>query len=188
MASEREAWKIVESEVVIQTRHLRLRRDTIELPGGDRIHDYYVRESRGFSVVFALDPAERVVLVRQYKHGIGQSVLELPAGAIDPGETAVACAQRELAEETGYVGDPPLPEHIGSFVYDPTSANTRYDLFVVRNARPLRAQQLDPTEAIAVELATFEELRRYVRDGTIAVAAHVASIYYALDRLGKLAR
>jgi ADP-ribose pyrophosphatase len=183
---EREAWKIVESELVIQTRHLRLRRDTIELPGGELVRDYFVRESRGFSVVFAMTRDERVVLVRQYKHGIGQHLLELPAGAIDPGEEPRACARRELAEETGYVGSPADPEHIGSFVYDPTSSNTRYHLFLARDCKPLGRQELDLTERITVELATLAELRRFVGDGTIDVGAHVASIYYTLDRLGKL--
>jgi len=184
---EREGpWKIVESELVIQTRHLRLRRDTVELPGGQRVADYFVRESRGFSVVFALTRDERVVLVRQYKHGIGESLLELPAGAIDPGETPAACARRELAEETGYAGEPEEPEHLGSFVYDPTSSNTRYHLFLARNCRAVGRQKLDPTEAISVELATLDDVRRFVRDGTIEVGAHVASVYYTLDRLGKL--
>jgi 8-oxo-dGTP pyrophosphatase MutT (NUDIX family) len=186
MEPEREAWKIVDSELVIATSHLRLRRDTVELPGGDLVHDYFVRESRGFSIVFALTRDERVVLVRQYKHGIGQSLLELPAGAIDPGESPQACARRELSEETGYVGTPPEPEHIGSFVYDPTSSNTRYHLYLARGAERLGQQQLDATEQITVELATLDELRGFVRDGTISVGAHVASIYYTLDKLGKL--
>jgi ADP-ribose pyrophosphatase len=184
--AETDAWKILESEIVIQTRHLRLRRDTIELPTGELVRDYFVRESRGFSIVFALTPGERVVLVRQYKHGIGESLLELPAGAIDPGETPSACAQRELAEETGYAGNPAEPEHLGSFVYDPTSSNTRYHLFLVRDCEPAGEQKLDPTEQISVELASLAELRSFVRDGRIEVGAHVASIYYTLDRLGKL--
>ena len=180
------AWNVVDSEIVIETPYLRIRRDEIELPGGKRIRDYYVRESRGFSIVFALTRDERVVLVRQYKHGIGQSLLELPAGAIDPGETPSSCARRELAEETGYAGNPPEPQHLGSFVYDPTSSNTRYHLFLCRDCDPSGRQELDPTEQISVELATLDQLRSFVRDGTIEVGAHVASIYYALDRLGKL--
>lgn len=174
------------SDVVIETPFIRLRRDRIELPGGKLIDDYYVRESRGFTIVFALTPDERVVLVRQYKHGIGTTLLELPAGAIDPGEAPAACARRELAEETGYVADPPELELAGSFVYDPTSSTTRYQVFIGRNARPLVATSFDETEDIAVELATLDQVRAYVRDGTIQVGAHVASIYYVLDRLGKL--
>jgi len=177
---------VVDSEIVIETPYLRIRRDEIELPGGKRIRDYYVRESRGFSIVLAVTPDEHVVLVRQYKHGIAASVLELPAGAIDPGETPATCARRELAEETGYVGDPPDPELLGSFVLDPTGSTTRYHLYVVRNARPLQPQALDDTEQIEIELATFDDLRRFVRDGTIDVGPHVASIYFALDKFGRL--
>jgi 8-oxo-dGTP pyrophosphatase MutT (NUDIX family) len=186
MAEQRGPWKIVESEVVVDSKHLRLRRDLIELPGGQRIADYYVRESRGFAIVFALTADERVVLVRQYKHGIGASLLELPAGGIDPGEEPAACARRELAEETGYVADPPDLEWAGSFIFDPTSATTRYHVYIGRNVRKLLPTSFDQTEDIAVELATLEDVRRFARDGTIAVGVHVATLYYVLDRLGKL--
>jgi ADP-ribose pyrophosphatase len=180
------AWRIVESRVVIETPHLRLRRDEIELPNGIRIGDYYVRESRGFTIVFAVTPDERVVLVRQYKHGIAEAILELPAGALDFDETPEACARRELGEETGYVAGTPSLEHMGTFIYDPTSSTTRYHLYLARDARPLLATSFDETEDIEIQLATFDELRRYVRDGTIEVGVHVASIYYVLDRLGRL--
>lgn len=180
-----DGWRIVESQIVIETPHLRLRCDEIELPSGKRIGNYYVRESRGFAIVFAITPHDRVVLVRQYKHGIGRSVLELPAGAIDEGERPEECAHRELAEETGYVADGPL-EHAGTFVYDPTSSTTYYHLYVARGAEPTATQMFDETEEIQVELATFDQLRAFVRDGTIEVGAHVASVYYVLDRLGRL--
>ncbi|MBD5655632.1 MAG: NUDIX hydrolase [Candidatus Eremiobacteraeota bacterium] len=179
-------WQIVESEIVIETPHLRLRRDSIELPDGNRIGDYYVRESRGFCVVFALTTSDHVVLVRQYKHGIGQTLLELPAGGIDGGETPAECARRELAEETGYVAEAGGLEHVGTFIFDPTSSTTRYHVFVARNARKAVATKFDATEDIAVELATIEDVRRFCRDGTIHVGVHVGSIYYVLDRLGRL--
>ena len=179
-------WLVVASEIVIDTPHLRLRRDEVELPSGKRIGPYYVRESRGFAVVFAITADDRVVLVRQYKHGIGKTVLELPAGGIDPGETAAACARRELAEETGYVAHPPELEEIGTYIFDPTSSTTTYHLCIARDAKPLLAPEPDDTEAIDVELATFDDVRRYVRDGTIEVGIHIASIYTALDYLGRL--
>jgi 8-oxo-dGTP pyrophosphatase MutT (NUDIX family) len=182
----RRGWRVLKSDYVIETPYLRLRRDRIELPSGQTIEDYFVRESRGFSVVFALTPDEHVVLVRQYKHGIGTGVLELPAGAIDEGESAAACARRELAEETGYVGDPPEPEHVRTFFTDPTNSDSRLHLFLIRRARPLLEQRLDVTEDIAVELAPLDDLRAVVRDGTIEVSAHVACIYLMLERLGRL--
>jgi ADP-ribose pyrophosphatase len=182
----RRGWKILRSDYVVETPYLRLRRDRIELPGGAQIDDYFVRESRGFSVIFALTPDDRVVLVRQYKHGIGEGVLELPAGAIDEGESPAACAERELAEETGFVVPPPGLEHVKTFITDPTNSDSRFHLFLGTSAHRLAEQDLDPTEEIEVEFAELADLRRFVRDGTIEVSSHVAAIYWVLDRLGRL--
>ncbi|MBV8152074.1 MAG: NUDIX hydrolase, partial [Candidatus Eremiobacteraeota bacterium] len=89
MPESHRPWRVLESVVLIDTPHLRLRRDRVETPRGELVEDYHVRETRGFVVIFAVTPAGEVVLVRQYKHGIGAVVLELPAGAIDAGETAL---------------------------------------------------------------------------------------------------
>jgi ADP-ribose pyrophosphatase len=176
-------WKILRSEYVVETPYLRLRRDRIELPSGALIDDYFVRESRGFAVVFAQTPDDRVVLVRQYKHGIGTGVLELPAGAIDEAESPLACAERELAEETGFVVGPPGLVHVTTFFTDPTNSDSRLHLFAGTNAQPLAHADPDPTEEITVEFATLADLRRYVCDGTIEVSSHVAAVYFMLDRL-----
>jgi ADP-ribose pyrophosphatase len=188
MASERprRGWKVLHSEYVIETPYLRLRRDVVELPSGLQVENYFVRESRGFAVIFARTPDGRVVLVRQYKHGIGAGVLELPAGAIDESETPLQCAERELAEETGYAVGPPGLTHVATFITDPTNSDSRLHLFEGIGARRAVEPDPDPTEEISVELATLDELLRYVRDGTIDVSAHIAAIYYVLDGLGML--
>ncbi len=179
-------WRVVDSKIVIESPFFRLRCDQIELPDGTRVGDYYVRESRGFSVVFAVTPDDRVVLVRQYKHGIAETVLELPAGGIDPGEEPLACAMRELAEETGYVSEPGDVSHLRTFILEPTSSTTRFHLYLARNARPVAKQKFDPLEDIEIELATFADLRTYVRDGQIGVGSQAAAVYHTLDVLGRL--
>src|ERR1700688_1715688 len=73
-------WEIVSSELVVESPWYNLRRDVCRLPHGSVIDPYYVRVHAGFSVVFALTTEGRVVMTRQYKHGIGDVVLELPAG------------------------------------------------------------------------------------------------------------
>ncbi|HEX3468252.1 MAG TPA: NUDIX hydrolase [Candidatus Elarobacter sp.] len=160
-----------------------MRSDRIELPGGAIVEDYFVRESRGFSVVFAITPDDRVVLVRQYKHGVGEIVTELPAGMIDEDETPAACAIRELGEETGYTGAPPEP--VRTFFADPTNATAHFHLFVVRDARPTRAQAFDVTEDIEVELAGIDEVRAMALDGRINAGSQVASVLVALAHLGR---
>jgi len=179
-------WNVVKSEIVIESPYFRLRCDQIELADGTRVGDYYVRESRGFAVVFAVTPDERVVLVRQYKHGIAQHVLELPAGGIDPGEDARAGAARELAEETGYASDPDDVRLVRTFIAEPTSSNSRFHVFIAHNAQPRTAPHLDPLEDIEIVLTSFDDVRRFVRDGTIDVGSQSAAIYHVLDVLGRL--
>ena len=182
---ERAGWQVYSSEVVIDSPHLRLRRDDIVLPSGGRIEGYYVRESRGFAVIFALTEERNVVLVSQYKHGIGRRLLELPAGALDPGETPLECAKRELLEETGYASESAF-EHAATFATDPTNSDAQLYLFVARDVRQVQLQDLDVSEDIEVRLASLDDVRRYVRDGTIEVGSQLASIYFILDRMGRL--
>jgi 8-oxo-dGTP pyrophosphatase MutT (NUDIX family) len=178
-------WKILESEIAIQTPFLRLRKDTIELPDGTIVRDYYVRESRGFALIVPVAPDGRFVLIRQYKHGVDEYMLEFPAGAIDPGETPLACAIRELAEETGYVGEGD-PELLGSYAYDPTSSNSYFHLYLARGARKLAETSFDATEEIEVQLATAADVIGFVRDRSIRVSSQVMAVYVAFERLGIL--
>ncbi len=136
---EKRGWRVTESSYVVDTRFLRLRKDTIELPGGQIVPDYYVRESRGFIIVCAQAADGRIVLVRQYKHGIGKELLELPAGAVDPGEEAAETAARELREETGYTAASLEP--VRTFVVDPTNSDTVAHLFFARNAERTHGQE-----------------------------------------------
>jgi ADP-ribose pyrophosphatase len=175
-------WTIVASSYRIDEPFLRLRVDTVELADGTIVDDYYVRESRGFTIVAALTPAREIVLVRQYKHGIGQVVLELPAGAVDAGESAVDCAVRELAEETGYVGD--APRLLRTLFADPTNSNAAFSIFLIENARLLHAQSLDVTETILVETVTLDAFAALLREERFASGPHVAAGYIVMDALG----
>jgi 8-oxo-dGTP pyrophosphatase MutT (NUDIX family) len=182
MSDERlRPWTIRASDYRIDEPFLRIRSDRVELPDGTIIEQYYVRETRGFAIVAALTPDRRIVLVRQYKHGVGRITLELPAGMIDPGEAPVDCAIRELAEETGYAGDP--PRLLRTLFADPTSSNGSFHVYLIENATQQFAQRLDPTEAIVIESATIAQFATMVRDGTIASGSQVAASYIALDAL-----
>lgn len=175
-------WEIISSELVIESPWYNLRRDACRLPQGSVIEPYYVRVHDGFSVVFAMTADRRIVMTRQYKHGIGDVVLELPAGALEPGEEPAACAARELEEETGFVA--PALELLAEFAADPTSSTGRLFLYLAREAAPVGKASPDVTEDIETVLLTVPEVLAKVRSGEIYVQSHVAAIYTALDRLG----
>jgi len=177
-------WEILSSEYVVQSPWYRLRRDVCRLPDGTVIDPYYVREHDGFVVVFAVTLAGDVVFAKQYKHGFGGFVLELPAGMIENGEDPVACARRELEEETGYTSS--RFEKIAEFIADPTSSTGLSHVFVALDARPDGVLSPDPGEDIETVLIPVERVLDQVRSGHVRAQGQVAAVYAALDRLGKL--
>lgn len=172
-------WRVTASTYIVEKPFLRLRKDSVELPNGTVIEDYYVREGPGYAVIFALTASNEVIFVRQFKYGSGKIMLELPAGFIDAGEEPAQTAVRELAEETGYVVD--TAQFVGSFAADPSSSQARMHLYFARNARKERDQSLDITEDIEVELYSLAAVRRLLIDGKVDALGQVAAIYTVLE-------
>lgn len=182
----RRKWEVLSSEIVVESPWYRLRRDACRLPDGSVVESYYVREHAGFSVTFAITPHNEVVFTRQYKHGIGDFVLELPAGMLEPEEDALDCARRELEEETGYLSG--NFELISEFTTDPTSSTGRFYLYIARDARPDGTARPESTESIDTVLVPMGDVLRQVRERHVRAQSQVASIYTALDYLGLLTR
>jgi ADP-ribose pyrophosphatase len=178
---EKPVWRVRSSSYVVDTPFMRLRRDEVELPDGTVISDYFVRESDGFAVVFALADDGRVILGSEYRYGCDAVGLELPAGTLAPGEDPSACALRELREETGYLAASIEP--LGSWYAEPVRSKARAYAFLARGAVRVGDQLLDPTEHIEVVTAEVDEVRGMLRDGRIHSLASIATAYRALDAL-----
>lgn len=175
-------WQVLCSRVLVdRPPWLRLIEQDVRLSNGHIIEGYLLAEAREYAMVFVLTDDGRVPLVQQYKHGVGGPSYDLPAGYLDAGEEPLACAQRELVEETGNVADD--WRRLASVVLDTNRGSTRAHLFLARGARRRSAPHLDDTEDLVTRLYTPAELLAMVRSGEIDSIASVACVMLALDVL-----
>ncbi|MFC1960511.1 NUDIX hydrolase [Chloroflexota bacterium] len=158
--------------------------EQIELPNGVIIDDYYRWQTRSWVVVFAVTVDGRVPLVRQYRYGLDETTLELPAGYIEDGEAPELSAQRELREEVGCAA--PSFEYLGGYAMMAPRGDMKMHLVVARDAQLVGAQNLEVTEDIEVVWMTLPELREAWRTGAINQATHAQAVARGLEAVGGL--
>jgi ADP-ribose pyrophosphatase len=125
----------VASRTVFRGRVCTLRIDDVRMPSG-RIQRREIVEHPGAAAVVPVTDGGEVVLVKQHRKAIEAVLLEIPAGVLEPGETALACAHRELAEETGLAAEVMTP--LLTFVPSPGLLTEEISIFVARGLRPTR--------------------------------------------------
>jgi ADP-ribose pyrophosphatase YjhB (NUDIX family) len=161
---------------------LRVWEQDVTLPGGHRIDGYLLTEGRDYAMIFALTEDGQVPLVTQYKHGAGKSLFDLPAGYLDDAdEPPLACAQRELLEETGFKCQ--RWRLLGSYVIDANRSRTRTHLFLATGGRRVSLPRLDATEDLTCSLHSLTEVMSMLQSGTIETLASAAGIMLAVEQL-----
>ena len=149
-----------------------------ELPDG-RVHEFDVKAERPVVVVLALTPALEVVLVREYRPGPEELVLELPGGGIDDGEGRIDAVRRELREETGYAGDVAA---VGSMLDCAYSTRVKH-VFVATACEKRGEPEPRDGELTEVVLMSLPQFREHLRGGRLT---DVGPGYRALDALNLL--
>ena len=144
----------VEENTVYRGIIVNVRRDQAQLADG-RITGREVVEHPGGVAVFAIDEEERVVMVRQFRYPMGEVLLELPAGKLEPGEDPSACALRELEEETGIIPEEFRP--MGYSYSSPGIFTERIHLYFARGLRQ-GVPRPDDGEFLTVERIPLSEL------------------------------
>ncbi|WP_114813470.1 NUDIX domain-containing protein [Paraburkholderia kururiensis] len=155
--------RCVESTTIHNGKFLTLKCDTVELPDGKHATREYVQHPGAVMVIPMFDDG-RVLMESQYRYPIGKVMYEYPAGKLDPNEGALACAKRELREETGYTAR----EYIYiTRIHPIISYSTEFiDIYLARGLTE-GERNLDDGEFLELFTATVADLSEWVRTGKI---------------------
>jgi 8-oxo-dGTP pyrophosphatase MutT (NUDIX family) len=170
-------WEYLDSQPAVDYGILRLRRDRRRSPRTRQAHEVIVLEMPDWTNVVAVTPDQEVVLIRQFRHGMGVVELEIPGGIVDPADSGpLAAARRELAEETGYGAAAWIA--VGSVAPNPAIQNNRCHTFLALGAAPLTGQSLDTGEDIGVERVAVADIPALIRSGAIDHGLVVAAFHF----------
>jgi 8-oxo-dGTP pyrophosphatase MutT (NUDIX family) len=144
-------------------------------PLSGKASEFYVVSTHDWVNVVALTRDQRLVMVRQFRHGTKRVTLEIPGGAVDEGEDALAAAKRELREETGYASDRWI--RLGLVEPNPAIQDNRCISFLAFDAEGVGPLEPDENEEITVVTLPWEEVKAKVLSGEIRHAIVLTAFY-----------
>ena len=172
-------WKRIRSEQGPDLKLFKVRKDWMQHPETNEVEEMTILEGNDSVNVVAYTTDEQLVLVRQYRFGIGKETLELPGGIVDDGEESGIAAARELREETGYTAQRWL--YLGKSPSNPVFMDSYIHHWLAIDAQQTHAPEWDTGEAISVELLTKEAIAPYLKTGKIGHPHSVAALLRVVE-------
>lgn len=157
---------------------LKVEKDQVRLPDGKPATREFIRHPGAVVILPVFDDGS-VLLERQFRYPLDRVFIELPAGKIDPGEDPLACAKRELQEETGYSAQD--WQFVCTIHNAIAYSDEHLDIFIARGLTAGKSA-LDEGEFLDVFIATQEELMRWVREGKVTDVKTVIGAFW-LEKL-----
>lgn len=168
-------FKILSSEIITHGRIFEVRRDQVRYPDG-RVTDYDIIIHAGAVTIVPINDKGEIWFVRQYRHAIGETLLELPAGTLEEGELPEVCANRELREEIGYAAGNLRP--LGAFFLAPGYSSEYMHIYLATQLihDPLKP---DADEFLQVETLPIANVLNMIENDEFKDAKTIAALSLA---------
>jgi len=167
--------KTLSSETIYKGKILEMRVDCVSLPSGETSIREFVLHPGAVSVLPFLGDG-RVVMVRQFRYPVGESLLEIPAGRLEPGEDPEETVRREMIEEIGYrAGE---LKHVSTFYTTPGYTNEVMHLFFAFELEKMEAQP-EQDEILKIETMSLEDSLERIQKGEIKDGKTIAALALA---------
>ena len=178
-------WQILSSEYLFDDLWFKVRKDVCKTPQGKIVDPYYVYEFPTWVTAVPVTEDGKIVMVRQYRHALGETCIELPGGCVDDTDASYEAAiKRELIEETGYTFT--SWQYLGKISANPSTNTNLMHMFLAKGGKKTSGQSLDHNEEIEIELFTVDEAKQLIRENKIMQAMHVTTFLYAFEQMGAL--
>ena len=172
-------WEYLGSEKVYKDRILGLRHDKYHFTTNDITRDFSILEFGDWVNIIPITPEGKIVMIHQYRHGVRRVTLEIPGGMMGPDDIKPEdAAIREMLEETGYYSEDVT--HIGTVEPNPAIQTNKCHTYLAKGAYLKSKQNLDPTEAIRIELLEKQRIYDMIRNGDITHALVIAAFAHLL--------
>jgi len=156
-------------------------RENVTLENGVTTDMEFV-EHPGATAIIPMVNESRVLLLKQYRHSLRGYIWEIPAGTLDPRESVINCAKRELIEETGYSAR--QWQKLAEITPVPGYSDERIHIYLATDLQPAK-QSLDKDEIISVHEVDLREAIDMIKKGEIRDAKSIAGLFLALNRLNQ---
>lgn len=177
-------WKTLSSKYLSKHIYFTAREDRCEMPNGQIVDPYFVVELPVSVCAMAITENNEVILLQQYRHPLKETILEIPGGFVDKGESSEKAMVRELLEETGYAFS--TISFVARVAANPGVLDNYTDLYLATGGKKVAAQHLDASEEIEIKLFSVDAVREMLKKNEFKQALHATCLFYAFEKLDSL--
>lgn len=175
--SKLKKWKLLEEKDISPSPWFPLYKHKVKLPNGRTVDDYYLSKMGDVVMILPITKKREIVFVKQYKHGAGEIIVELPAGRIKPEFSNSINALMELEEETGYLAK--NIKLLGTLYGEPSKDTYRVFGYLAESLEENYGQKFDDNENIEVLHVFIKDIDSFIKSGNISSPDTIAFIKLA---------